>query len=369
MVDKVRILAVNPGSTSTKIAVYENEECIFSESAHLCVEELEKHKGSLKEQCMYRAEGVEKTLREARIDPASFDVVVGRGGYVPGMKAGAYQVEGVLLDYMYHVPAPWHASDFGGIVAHYFAERSGCQAYIYDGPGVDEMIDMARITGFKGVYRQGGGHVLNQRACAIKYAKEVGKPLESLRLIVAHLGGGCSFNAFENGKMIDNFSDMEGTYAPERSGPLSPSLLIRLYADSGMTKQEMMSLIRGKGGLVALLGTNDAREVEKMIDAGDEKAKIVYDGMCYRIAKSIGGLVAAPLKGRVDAVILTGSLAYSERLTNFVTDYIRPLAGEIVIYPGEKEMESLAYGGLRVYRGEEQVRVLEKSDLEKKFSI
>lgn len=365
----IRILAINPGSTSMKLAVYEDEKCVLSESASVDKEESERYMDSMESQCQFRARCIEETLKKANIDPASFDATVGRAGGVGRAKHGAYKVSSEMLAYTESLPKPWHPALFGPMVAKYFADKSGCNAYTYDPTSVDEMLDVARITGLEGVYRSGNGHVLNHRACALRYAEQVGKPLESLRLVTAHLGGGCSFMAFEDGYMRDNCGDLEGTYSPERSGPILPSYLIDYFVNNDLTKQEMSRHLRGKGGFVALLGTDSTIEVEKMMDNGDEKAALVFKGMCYRIAKSIGGLVAAPLKGNVDAIIITGGIAYSKRAVELITEYVRPLAGEIVVYPGEKELEALAMGALRAVRGQEPVHTFDRDYAVGRFSL
>lgn len=366
MKDKVMILSINPGSTSTKIAVYENEKRVLAETMNYSTEELEKHV-TLQEQRDFRAGTIEAALEKAGYDSAGFDVVVGRGGGLMGVQTGAYIVDDAMLEHQYAQKPPYHASILGGMTAKYFSDKSGCKAYIYDATGADEMQDIARITGFKDVYRKGGAHVLNQRASAIRYAKEQGKKMEDLRLVVAHIGGGITLMAFENGKMIDLVGDIEGPFSPERCGQLNVDTFMNLFADQGCDKKAMNKLIRGRGGLVAHLGTNSAVDVEKMIDDGDKKAKLIYEAMCYRIAKAIGMLVVV-LKGDVDAIIITGSIAHSKRVTDFVTDYVKKLA-PVVLYPGENELESLSMGGLRIYRGEETARKFDLNEVSKSFSI
>lgn len=365
--NKIRILAVNPGSTSIKAAVYEDDECVKTFNVPFDASKTADKADDMDFQVSFRAEAVERFLEKEGFDPASFDVTVGRGGNLHGVKTGAYEVSGYLIEHMHSLSGPWHASDFGGLIALYFAEKSGCKAYIYDAPSVDELADIARITGMKDVYRSGGGHVLNTHACALKFATEKGKDLKELNVIVAHLGGGCSFMAFKNGQMIDNAP--EGAFSPERAGPIPPGRMIDVITKNNLDRRQAYALMRGNAGLKVLLGTADAIEVEKRISEGDTKAKLVYDAMIYNMAKVVGGLVAEPFEGDVDAVIITGSLAYSEYIREYLYRALHKMVKEIVFYPGQEEMNALAAGALRVYKGTEKANHYNKEIEEEYFSL
>lgn len=357
-----RILAINPGSTSTKIAVYDNEEQILVKGIDHRVEELEKYE-RIQDQFEMRKNEVLQALKENDIKLESISAVVGRGGLLPPVKSGAYLVNEEMIDRLVNRPVLEHASNLGAIISYEIAKPLGVNAYIYDSVAVDELTDIARLSGVKGMDRTCLSHALNSRAMAIKYAKNNNKKYDELNLIVAHLGGGISLSVHEKGQMVDIVSDDEGPFSPERSGRVPCKKLIDRCFSGNYTHREMLKTIRGKGGISSYLGTVDVREVEKMINEGNEEAKLVHDAMTYQIAKGIGEL-ATVVSGNVDAIILTGGIAYS----NLITDNIRKrveFISEVCIMPGENELESLSQGILRVLNKEEEARVYSENILAK----
>lgn len=343
-----RILVINPGSTSTKVAVFEDEKKLCGENIEHTVEDL----GDLAilEQGPMRKTAVLDFLNRQGISLDSLSAVVGRVGVLPPVKSGAYLVDENLIDALKHKSTP-HASNLGGIIAAEIAGQAGVNAYIYDSIAVDEMDEMAHLSGTPLVRRTSHFHALNSRAMAIEYAKSQGKNYKDLNLIVAHMGGGISTSAHCKGNIIDMTADDEGTFSPTRAGRVHTRILVDLCFSGTYARKEMQTLLRGKGGLFAYLGTADAREVEKRIAEGDEYAEMVYRGMAYQIGKDIGSL-ATVLKGEVDAIILTGGVAYSKMLTGWVKEQVSFLA-PVVVLPGEHEMEALSQGVIRVLRGEE----------------
>lgn len=349
-----RILTINPGSTSTKIAVYDNEVQILVKGIEHRVEDLEKYE-RIQDQFEMRKNEVLQALKENDIKLESISAVVGRGGLLPPVKSGAYLVNEEMIDRLVNRPVLEHASNLGAIISYEIAKPLGVNAYIYDSVAVDELTDVARLSGVKGMDRACLSHALNSRAMAIKYAKNNNKKYEDLNLIVAHLGGGISLSVHEKGQMVDIVSDDEGPFSPERSGRVPCKTLIDRCFSGNYTHREMLKTIRGKGGISSYLGTVDVREVEKMINEGNEEAKLVHDAMTYQIAKGIGEL-ATVVSGKVDAIILTGGIAYS----NLITDNIRKrveFISEVCVIPGENELESLSQGILRVLNKEEEARI------------
>ncbi|MCJ0223239.1 butyrate kinase [Clostridioides difficile] len=349
-----RILAINPGSTSTKIAVYDGEEQILVKTIDHPAEEIAKY-NTIQDQFEMRKEAVLNILKENSIDLKSLSAIVGRGGVLPPVKSGAYLVNEEMIDVLRHRPVLEHASNLGAVVAHAISEPLGINSYIYDSVAVDELIGVARISGLCGMDRSSAGHALNTRAMALKYAKDKGKDYKSLNLIVAHIGGGVSIYLHEKGRMVDMLSDDEGPFSPERSGRVPATKLVAACYSGQYSEREMTKKIRGKGGIVSYLNTVDAREVEKMIAEGNEEAKIIYEAMAYQLAKGIGEL-ATVVDGKVDAIIITGGIAYSEMFTSMVKKKVEFIA-PVEIMAGENELESLAFGTLRVLNGEEEARI------------
>jgi butyrate kinase len=351
---KENILIINPGSTSTKIAIFNQEEKeIFKEIISHSAEELSQFK-SLLEQGPVRKKIILDMLKKKNVDTDSLKAIIGRGGVLKPLKAGTYEVNDKLIFDLKN-SAIEHASNLGGIIASEIAKNIGILAYIADPVSVDEFTDLARISGLKGIERISLLHTLNIRANAFRYAKEQGKKFEELNLIVAHLGGGISIASIEKGKIVDvNNANDGGPFSPERTGSLPNKALIQLCYSGKHSEKELYKLITHKGGLVSYLGINDAREAIKKIKQGDNYAKLIFEAMCYQIAKEIGAM-ATVLKGKVEAIILTGGISYSEILVNRIKNRAGWIA-PIVVYPGEEEMKALAQAVIRVIKGEEKVK-------------
>jgi len=351
---KENILIINPGSTSTKIAIFNQEgKEIFKEAISHSTEELSKFK-SLLEQCPVRKKIILETLKKKNIDTNSLKAVIGRGGILKPLEAGTYKVNDKLIEDLKNSPIE-HASNLGGIIAHEIAEEIDVPAYIADPVSVDEFADIARISGLKGIERKSLLHTLNIRANAFRYTKEQGKKLEELNLIIAHLGGGISIAPIKKGKIVDvNNANDGGPFSPERTGSLPNKALIHLCYSGKYSEKELNKLITHKGGLVSYLGTNDVREVMKKIEQGDKYAELIFEAMCYQIAKEVGAM-ATVLKGKVEAIILTGGIAHNEILVNRIKDRAGWIA-PIVVYPGEEEMKALAQAVIRVIKSEEKVK-------------
>lgn len=348
-----KILAINPGSTSTKIAVYEDERELFTTVLEHPVEEIEKY-DSTQDQFEMRKNVVMSFLKEKGFNINELSAVVGRGGMLPPVKSGAYIVNDLMIKTLREKPVMEHASNLGAPIAYEIAKSIGVNAYIYDSVRTDELKEIARISGMPDIPRTSTSHVLNTRAMAIKLANKVGKQYDEMNFIVAHLGGGISINVHEKGKIVDLISDDEGPFSPERAGRVPCRDLIELCYSGKYDKKTMHRKLRGNGGIKAYLGTVDAREVERRIEDGDEKAKLIYEAMAYQVAKGIGEL-ATVLEGRVDYIILTGGIAHSKMLTSWIKKRVEFIA-PVEMMAGENEMESLAYGILRVLRGEEKAR-------------
>ena len=321
------ILVLNPGSTSTKAAVYEDERPLLSCSIAHTNQDLAPYP-TLYDQLDYRVSLVRSWLAREGFDLKRLAAVVGRGGIIPNIVAGGYRVDAGLLDCLRHHTVFDHASNLGGLMAAAFADPLGIPDFIYDAVTSDELLPEARVTGFREVTRTSFCHVLNARATAHKYAQAMGRTYGDMNLVVAHLGGGISISANSHGRIIDSVSER-------------------------YTKAQMMKKIRGEGGMSALLGTHDAREIERRIQNGDEHAALVYRAQALQIAKGVGIMLGC-FQELIDAVILTGGLAHSKMLTDMVVGYLHDLC-RIVILPGENEMEALALGTLRMLRGEESV--------------
>lgn len=348
-----RILAINPGSTSTKVGLYGDKEVIFIETLDHPVSEIQKY-DHVQDQFDFRKNVIIDLLNKNDISLESLDAIVGRGGLLPPVKSGAYKVNELMIDRLKNRPVVEHASNLGALIAYEIAEEIGVEAYIYDSVAVDEITDIARVSGMPAIPRISLSHSLNARAMAHKLAEKLGKKYEDMNLVVAHLGGGISVAAHKNGKMIDVVSDDEGSFSPERAGRVPCNKLIDLCYSGKYDKKTMKKMLRGNGGLSAYLGTVDARNVEKMIEEGNEEAKIVYEAMAYQIAKSIGEM-ATVLKGEVDAIILTGGIAYSKMITSLISENVS-FIGPVEVMAGENELESLVFGTLRVLNGEEEAK-------------
>lgn len=349
-----KVLAINPGSTSTKIAVYEDEKPVLVKTVEHDAEILNSYKATA-DQVPYRKELIESVLKDNDVELNSIDIVMCRGGIVlyPQLNTGGYEVNDDLYEALSddRVTSP-HASQLGGLIGRQIADKIGVKAYIYDAVTAGTLPKVATITGLPDIERKNMCHVLNSRAMGIAYSKRCGVPFEELNLLVAHMGGGCTVSAYMGGKLVECIADDQGHFSPERSGVLPSLQFIDLCYSGKYTRDEIWKRIRGKGGIYAHLGTSDCRVVEKMIESGDKHAELIFEALAYQIAKSIG-LISVAFKGKTDAIIITGGVAYSKHMTNIIKPYVDWIA-PVVVMPGEFEMDALALGGLRILKGEEK---------------
>jgi butyrate kinase len=346
------ILAINPGSTSTKVAVYVNAKVIFLKSIPHDIEELNKY-DQIADQFKYRKDIILEELKDAHIELDEIKAVVGRGGLVKPIKSGTYKINDAMREDLKSGLLGQHASNLGGLIADEIAKSlEGATAYIADPVVVDELDDVARIAGHPKFKRISIFHALNQKATARSYARLLNRKYEDLNLIIAHLGGGITVGAHFEGRVIDvnQGLDGEGPFSPERSGTLPVGALARLCYEGGLSYEKVKRIITGEGGYVAFFNTNNAYEIELMVEEGDKQAKMIQDAMSYQIAKEIGAM-STVLKGDVDAIILTGGIAHNPMVVEYVKKMVSFIA-PVVIYPGEDEMHALAMNGLRVLKGE-----------------
>ncbi len=351
-----KILVINPGSTSTKIAMYDRAGRLWDKSISHSLEELSKY-DVIWDQLDMRCQLVTEAVKEMGDSLEELETVVARGGPFARVRSGAYKVTGKMLAKICTNPIDQHASLLGAGIAWKIAQIQEIEAYIYDAVTVDEMIPVTRITGLKEMDRHGQGHNLNMRAAALNLCKNKGLDYYSSNILVAHLGGGITLSLHSNGRIVDMISDDEGPFAPERSGGLPCFQLIELCYSGKYTKKEMFKHIQRSGGLIAYFGTADSRDVEKRIAEGDEEAKLVYEAMGLNVAKNLAKL-SVVVDGAIDYVVLTGGIAYSKMFTNMVAKKVAFL-GPLEILPGENEMQALYEGALRVVTGEEKAYVYE----------
>jgi len=351
------VLVINPGSTSTKIAVYNGTTKSAQENLDHDTTQLDQFE-KITDQYDYRKEAILNWMTENAFFPSRLKAVVGRGGLLRPMPSGTYKVtEKMVEDLIVGIQGD-HASNLGGMIADAIAKEQGIDAFIVDPVAVDEFEPLARISGLPQIKRKSLGHALNIRAIAISVAKDKNVPLEQLNLVMAHLGGGISIIPMKHGKMIDaNNANEMGPFSPERAGGLPVGDIARMCFSGQYTPDALKKKIRGKGGMTAYLGTNDGREVLKRIEQGDENAKLIFEAMGYQIAKEIGAM-ATVLEGKVDAVVLTGGVAYSKYLTDYITEHVSFIA-PVIIKAGEDEMEALNLGVLRVLNGDEVAKIYE----------
>jgi butyrate kinase len=350
------ILAINPGSTSTKFGVFEEEDLVFEKSLRHSPEEL-KGFAKITDQFAFRKELIMKELIDRKTDFNAIAAVVGRGGLVKPIESGIYLVNDELKKDLRSAPLGEHASNLGGLIADDIASSLCCaKAYIVDPVVVDELQPVARLSGHPELPRLSIFHALNQKAVGRSYASSIDRRYEELNLIIAHMGGGISVGAHCKGKVIDvnNAFGGDGPFSPERSGGLPSNQLVDLCFSGKYQKCDVKSMLIGKGGMVAYLGTNNFKEVCEMADQGDEKAILVRDAASYRVGKEIGAM-AAVLKGKVDAIILTGGMAYQETNIKNISSMVETIA-RVVVFPGEDELKALAYNGLLALRGEIEIK-------------
>lgn len=348
-----RLLVINPGSTSTKIGIYDNERSIFEETLRHDSDELKKYRTVI-EQYEFRKNTILESLNKEGINLQKLSAIVGRGGVLRPIPGGTYRVNEKMLEDLRSGRYGEHASNLGGIIANEIANQFNIPAFIVDPVVVDELEPVARISGVPEIERKSIFHALNQKAVARRIAKQMGKSYQEVSFVVCHMGGGITVGAHRHGRVVDvnNGLHGDGPFSPERAGTVPAGDLVGLSFSGQYFSGEVLKKLVGHGGLVAYLGTNDARKVEEMIEQGNEKAALVYEAMAYQVAKEIGSCSAA-LEGKVDAIILTGGLAYGKEFVKKIikrVEWISP----VTVVPGENELQALAEGGLRVLRGEEE---------------
>ncbi len=350
------ILAINPGSTSTKIAVFKNSKIIFYKNISHSAEELAPFK-KITDQYDFRKKIIEAELERAQINFDEIEAVVGRGGLLKPIPSGVYEVNEAMKRDLQNSPLGEHASNLGGLIADAIAKKlPHARAFIADPVVVDEMEDIARIAGHPLFERISIFHALNHKAVARFHAKCISKKYEELNLIVAHMGGGITVGAHQKGRVIDvnQGLDGDGPFSPERSGTLPVGQLAKICFSGKYSYEEVKLMIKGKGGFMAYFGTNNAMEVEKMVDQGDERARLIFEAMAYQVAKEIGAM-STVLKGKVDGILLTGGLAHNKWFIELIIDRVAHIA-PVSIYPGEDEMKALAENARLVLNGELKVK-------------
>lgn len=354
-VNEFRILVLNPGSTSTKIGVFDNERSIFEKTLRHDIDKINQY-STIIDQYEFRKQTILETLDEEGINISKLNAVCGRGGLLRPIEGGTYTVNNQMLEDLKKGFAGQHASNLGGIIAYEIASGLNIPAYIVDPVVVDEMEEIAKVSGIPSIKRRSIFHALNQKAVARRVASEFNKKYEEMNLVVTHMGGGITIGVHKQGRVIDvnNGLHGDGPFSPERAGTVPAGDLVSMCYSGDFFREEMMKKLVGQGGLVGYLGTNDAVEVEKMIEAGDEKAALIYAAMAYQIAKEIG-CASAVLKGKVDAIVLTGGLAYSKKFIQDISSYIDWIA-DVLVIPGENELQALAEGALRVLKNEEKAK-------------
>lgn len=349
------VLAINPGSTSTKIALYEEERPLLDLNLRHSTEELSRFPNII-DQLDWRRGLILEALRDNGFDLKRLSAVIGRGGLIRPVPAGVYEVNSRMRYDLRHAQMK-HACNLGGLLAAQIAHMARVKAYIADPPVVDEMDDVARVTGMPMCTRKPIFHALNQKAIARLHCERTGAVYEKSNLIVAHMGGGISVAAHRQGRIVDvnNALDGDGPFAPDRAGSLPSSELIKVCYSGQYTREELLKFISSRGGLVAYLGTNSVMQVMERIAEGDQRAKKMMEAMCYNISKQIGAMAAA-LDGRVNAILLTGGIAYNAPVVEYVRtrcSFIAPVA----VYPGENELEALVMNALVVLRGTVEPKV------------
>jgi len=357
MAEKIKadILVINPGSTSTKISLFKASEEILTENIDHKIEDLARF-NKASDQDLYRMEIIIRVLRGKNVDLSQIKAVVGRGGLIRPIKGGTYIVNDEMVADLKKGVMGDHPSNCGGLIAYAISKSLECEAFIVDPVVVDEMEPIAKISGMPLIQRKSIFHALNQKAVGRDLAKRIDKSYTDINAIIAHMGGGITVGCHAKGRVIDvnNGLDGDGPFSPERSGAVPIGDLIRGCFTGEYTFPEMKKLVKGHGGMVAYLGTHDMRVVEKRIDEGDEKAKLVFEAMAYQIAKEIGAM-STVLSGKVDAIVLTGGMANSNKLVELIRSRVEFIA-PVSVFPGEQEMKALALGALRVLKGEEKAK-------------
>uniref|UniRef100_C6E2Z7 Probable butyrate kinase n=1 Tax=Geobacter sp. (strain M21) TaxID=443144 RepID=C6E2Z7_GEOSM len=350
----MRILAIDPGSTSTKIGIYQDGHITKGGIEHPRPEI--SRFASVMDQFEYRMQVVQQYLEREGFGACGFDAVVGRGGLVRPVPGGIYLVSDALVRDLRDALSGEHAANLGGVLALEIAKRHGVPAFVVDPPVIDEMWPLARFSGLKGIERKSMFHALNQKAVARDVALEIGRGYDEVNLIVVHMGSGITVGAHRKGRVVDvnNGLNGDGPFSPERSGGLPVIGVLQLIEQGIHTPDELKTIVARRGGLFSYLGSSDLREVERMAAQGDGKARLAVDAMIYQVAKEIGALAAA-LDGEVDGIVLTGGLIYSASLVEQLTRKVRFIA-PLYLRPGEHEIEALLAAALRVMNGQEQAK-------------
>lgn len=349
----MKIFVINPGSTSTKLALYEDEECVRRRTVYHPKQDLARFE-HVNDQFAYRDKVIRDTL-VAHDLPLEFDAVIARGGLLRPLPGGVYKVTEAIKHDLKHAEMQ-HVSNLGALIADDLAREAGCPAFIADPEVVDELMPEARLTGLPRIRRKSVFHALNSKAVSRHYASSIGRRYEDLNLIVAHLGGGISVSAHRQGRVIDvnNALNGDGPFSPERAGTLPADQLVEMCFSGEYTKSQIKNMLNGHGGLAAHLGITDMKEITGHAIAGEEPYRHVVEAMMYSVAKEVGARYVA-LRGKVDAIIITGGIANSEYCVGLLRGWIDCL-GNIVVMPGEDEMASLAYNALGVLRGDLQLQ-------------
>ena len=351
------ILVINPGSTSTKIAVFKNDTCIEASNLFHSTEEIKKASTIYGQKDM-RTKGILNWIKSIKMSVNDLDAVVGRGGLLRPMPGGTYKITQKMLENLKIGFQGQHAANLGGIIAYDIGSKIGVPSFIVDPVAVDEFEEVARISGLPEIQRRSLVHALNINAVVRKVSTKINKKFREASYVVAHIGGGISVAPVKNGRIIDvNNASEEGPFSAQRCGSVPADDIVCMSYSGKYTYEEMRRKVMYGSGLTAYLGTNDGRVIEKRIDEGDKKAELIFKSMAYQIGKEIGGM-AAVLGGKVDAVILTGGFAYSKRITDWICDMVSFIA-PVHIVPGEDEMLALAEGALRVLNNKEEFKIYE----------
>lgn len=354
----IKILVINPGSTSTKIAIFEDEKVTYEKNIqheHHILDHLIDESGDVLGQQEYRIKVILEDLKLNSVSLDDIDATVGRGGRLKPLESGTYEVTKKVLD---DVPYPLvHPALLGTLIAKQIGDEYGVKSYFVDPTCVDEVEDIAKITGIKDVKRRVYFHALNHKAIGRQLAFDLNKSYEHSNIIVAHMGGGISVGAHRNGRVVDltTPANGEGPIAPQRAGQIDGTNLMELAFSGKYTKEEIQQLFTSKGGLKSLLGTDDLREVERMITSGDKEAELIFKALAYQIAKHIYSM-GAILMGQIDGIALTGGLAYSDKLVEAIKEYCNKLA-PVYVYAGENEMLALAQGVIRISNNNEKIKI------------
>ena len=354
-----KILTINPGSTSTVVAIFKNEELEIQSNISHSAKELSPF-DKISDQFKFRTRFVLSFLQKNNIDLNDLDAIVGRGGEIKPINGGTYKINEQMLEDLKERPRVEHASNLGAIIAYELARKINKPSFIVDGISVDEFQPLSRISGMPEIEKESLTHALSLKAAARRAAKELNREYQELNLIVVHLGGGISVSAHYKGKLIDsNCATTDGPFSPERTGSLPVRQLVKICYSGKYSEKEMLKKINGQGGLVAYLGTNSTLEVENRIKNGDKNAELIYKAMAYQIAKEIGGK-ATVLRGSVDAIVLTGNLLRGKgALRNTFVDWIKEsvqFIAPLIIYPGSDELKAMAQGAIRVLQGKEKAK-------------